>query len=333
MKRVIIIIIIVVAIAASANIYLSGQKTLKKSLDNGFQYLRSSYNDFSYDDDYLRYRYPGEELECPIANCDLTYRLLDAYFIVAMLNDAGVTEKQLGAQLGDSIEVLDAIKPIWQQGGIYNTQKSTGIEDYALDTYCIIGHHHADKKMADVVDHFRSGTDWLSEDYTLNDVWRNIADETWCTRLLILTEGDNQITQSLVKNLINETNTSLIGTGLSDQQTILYHMVHLLKEAQSLGLTVENLDSSLSLFTELLLTVTLEEELYNNPLIIANTLEALVTVNYPDQEKIHDLANRLILLQEKDGLWLPEASATQGQVFTTLRAVLALVKYQALLIK
>ena len=64
----------------------SVERNLDESIRDGLQYLDYSYNNFKYDDPYLEFIYPSEELNCEISGCDLTYRILDAYFNVYFLH-------------------------------------------------------------------------------------------------------------------------------------------------------------------------------------------------------------------------------------------------------
>jgi len=322
--RLIILLGLVVALFIGAY-FLSSP--LKRSLADGYRFIRNSYSNFQYTDDYLTFRYPTENLDCPIDNCNLTYRLLDAYFDVLMLEQAGATPRELGDQLDDAQAVTTVIKPFWQRDSINNTLKSNGNEDFALDAYCIFGWLTSDQAMAESVIQYLSGFSWLAENYYTQDRWRNIADETWCIRLMIATDTGKDKLADIISRKISQTNSFIIEASAIDQQAVLYHMVYVLKEALDKGIGIEDLNNTFSLYTQQLWIVTQEDELLSNSLIVANTLEALISVKYDDQEGLKQLADKLISLQQKDGSWRPTPEATQGQVFASLRALLALEKY------
>ncbi len=328
MKRRYLNILLILGIIAGAGAVYYFYTPLNKSLTRGYEYLRSSYKNYSYNDFYLNYRYSNETLKCPAAGCELSYRLLDAYFNVIMLNNAGASASQLGNQLSDARSVLSGIIEEWRSGGINNTLKSEGNEAFALDTYCILGFLHEDEKMSETVKRYLGNSGWLTENYYQDDIWRNIADETWCLRLLIKKTNDYSKLVPVIQRQILETNALLVDSELINQQAVLYHMAIMMSEAEASGLPVNEMAVILSAYQNRLIAVTLDQELWQQPLSLANTLDALLSIKANEDVIIHKLADKLISLQQKDGAWLPQPEAKQGQVFTTMRALLALTKYR-----
>lgn len=331
MKRVVIIIIALIILSGGLYWYLYQPDEELSTTDKGFQFIRDSYQGFRYEDSYLQYRYPTENLSCAgVPGCDLSYRLLDAYFDVVMLSRAGASETDLGQQLTDADQVFEAILPTWESGTIKDTLASEGSEDYALDTYCIMGYLFEDKVMADIVAGYRTGQGWFESDHFPQDTWRNIADETWCLRLLMITEKDINILPEAVQRKIIETNKYLTEEPLINQQAVLYHMVQLLNDAIEAGVDLDEAQSTLDSYSDQLVLLTMENELWSQPLALANTLEALASIGYSDKEILGKIVDRLTALQREDGSWWANPVSNNGNVFTTLRANLALLEYKKL---
>ena len=67
----------------------AGAGPVDDAADRGLAFLARSWQGDAYDDAYLAFVYPDEELECPLPDCRLTYRLLDAYINLAFLDQDG----------------------------------------------------------------------------------------------------------------------------------------------------------------------------------------------------------------------------------------------------
>ncbi len=129
--------------------------------------------------------YSDEQLDCPLADCRLTYRLLDAYINLAFLDRAGVPHGPARPQFERGRKVLDAIVPAWREAGPLQRHKDPVEGGVALDTYCIVGLLHQDRAMAKVAAGHLDGDDWLpGNHYDDSESFRKLADETWCVRLL-----------------------------------------------------------------------------------------------------------------------------------------------------
>src|SRR6185295_20057263 len=61
------------------------ESALRSSIGKGLACVAGMYDGNSFRDSYLQYEYPGEAIESPIPGYRLTYRVLDAYFIVLMI--------------------------------------------------------------------------------------------------------------------------------------------------------------------------------------------------------------------------------------------------------
>mgnify|MGYP001571994197 FL=1 len=77
MQKKILILAIFALIISSCSSNTNSQQAINK----GINYLVSAQDkEFGYKDKYLTYVYPGEDLECPLENCKITYRKIDAFF-------------------------------------------------------------------------------------------------------------------------------------------------------------------------------------------------------------------------------------------------------------
>lgn len=289
---------------------------------DGFSYLRDHYQDFQYDDSYLQYHYPNENLNCPVANCRLSYRLMDAFFNVKMLSQAGASADELGQQYQDAECVFELIRPEWQAGSIAQTLTGSSPNGFALDTYCIFGYLFQDQAMARVVRQASQGTEWLAEDLYSQDVWRNLADETWCLRLLLATDTDRDFTGQAITKKIEQTDAFLNTATPFDQYAVLYHMIPLLSESEEHG----DFKASLQNYTDRLSQHISRPEFEGQALVLANALEVFCSIDHLGREKIQTLTKRLLKLQDFDGGWWPYAGADDGKVFTTLRVLLVLTR-------
>jgi len=124
-----LVVVIFVFTACSSQISDDDKKMLQRIETANYlgqKYLEANYNSYSYNDQYLLFIYPGEELACPIETpCNVTYRLLDAYFDVVLLEQVADVS-QMPDQVKDAHAVLSALAKQWESEKIYNTIKSDG---------------------------------------------------------------------------------------------------------------------------------------------------------------------------------------------------------------
>tara|TARA_Y100000310_G_C20569368_1_gene757197 strand:- start:101 stop:1048 length:948 start_codon:yes stop_codon:yes gene_type:complete len=168
-------------------IALNSHGKYEENIEKGLIFLNNSYRDFKYNDSYLKYIYPDEKLNCKVENCELTYRVMDAYFNVYFIKKEFANYSIIQKQVDDVDIIFNNIIDEWRMGEIYNARKSTQ-EGFALDTYCIFAYVMEDEKMDNVILDYLDYTDyrWSVESDTIGkDYWRFIADETWCARAII----------------------------------------------------------------------------------------------------------------------------------------------------
>lgn len=287
-------------------LFISGCSDIS-NVEKGLNYLNKNYDDGEYNDDYLKYVYPGEELEF-----DMTYRKLDAYFNVIMIKNI-YGDKYLNNQIKDADEIFNKLIPIWEEGEIYNTinHKDQG---YALDTYCIVGFLYDDKVMADNVETYLINNNWMDDNYYTEDLWRNIADESWCVRLLI---KENKEVDELVNKLVDQTYDFIEENNDIDNVAVVVHTLYVINDYG--GYEEDKL-----FFQEYL--VEKFDEVKDNMLIAANILEALAETNY--ERDLTYIVDYIKSKQESDGSWSYTKGESYLRIFTTFRAVIALGKYE-----
>ncbi|MFH0853689.1 MAG: hypothetical protein V1853_04775 [bacterium] len=303
-------------------------KPISKSIGDGLAFLAQAHSPYHYKDAYLEYVYPSEELDCSLPGCNITYRILDAYFDVTMLkrqlNFTG--QEVIREQILESEAVYQDIVPIWQEANIYNTLKSAEADQggLAIDTYCILGYLQKDGAMAKrALDYLDESGEWLAEDAFPVDTWRNIADETWCMRLLAVTdtEPDNygQMIQAKIEQTrefvdSDEPDSSKLGT--------LYHMLMFLSESD-----IQTSQAAVNELQQEIFKLEQTGAFNQDAVALANIIEALTVSNYYDEAYIANLADRLISLQLSDGSW--RAGPQQlYPVFSSFRALIALATFR-----
>lgn len=318
MKKLLFLFVLIFLISCTTQI------DVDDSIQNGLSYLNTVYEDGRYNDEYLLYVYPGEDLECPIEDCHLTYRILDAYFnliyIKNEIKDYSVIRDQV--EYGD--EILQSLLPIWREGRIYNTIASIkeDKDGFALDTYCILGYLYNDKEMAVNTLNYLDNNNWMADDYFREDEWRNIADESWCVRLLLKTKTMPELTNDLLQIKLNETYEFIEEDyDKSTKIAAVVHTILMLSDA-------EGYNEDLKFFQDYVLDLSYDVDDWH---LQANVLEALARSKYEDKEKMRGIADLLISKQAEDGAWyMNEDKENFLQVFTTFRGVLALNQYQNL---
>lgn len=297
------------------------------AVERGLSFLAGAWRDEAYDDEYLRFVYPDERLDCPLRDCRLTYRLLDAYINLAFLDRSGVPRGPAAPQFARGREVLDAIVPAWREQGLYNVKRDPAADGIALDTYCIVGLLHRDRAMADVAAEHLDGDDWLPENhYDDGQSFRKLADETWCVRLLRFASrpGRRQFPR-LARVALRR------GWDLLEQErpvefrvNVALHMLYMLDDLDDRSLRDDR--NSLQ---ELLLVAAEDPEIEGDMLTQANVLDALASSEDVPVRSLAALADRLLRHQEADGGWHSRIGETGTglRVFTTMRALLALTRY------
>jgi hypothetical protein len=305
----------------------STKENVDLSIQKGLIYLDSAYtDDHSYKDGYLEYLYPGETLECPLGNCTLSYRKLDAYFnlifIERQIGDYSIIEEQVIY----AKEVMQSVEPLWERDRIYNVVANATPGGYALDTYCIVGLITNSSVMAKNVRNHLLNNHWLPEDfYTGDEAFRRIADESWCIRLLYQQGEDEVYVRKLVSTQLKQADTILDGSypPVAKVNTII-HILYLLNEVDS-----EKFQAEKTYYTELLVELATNKKIREDTLTTANILDVLIDSGYKDQSELNYLAALLVERQDPSGKWYPDLNENKdfAQVFTTFRCVIALDKY------
>ncbi|MFH1409684.1 MAG: hypothetical protein ABIH34_07270, partial [Nanoarchaeota archaeon] len=265
---------------------------------------------------YLSYVYPGEDLECPLPDCEITYRSLDRDFNLFFLGELG-----LGGVLRDDISSAErrifAIATSWEGKGIYNVLHQPEEDGIALDTYCIVGLLTENEVMAQTVLETYNDGHWLSDDYYQGESsFRRLADESWCVRLLLATSPG---TDEPVDMIVEET-LILHESPVSDLAKMIgtLHTLFVLHDAK---------DARLSLYQDYVYQhIPLIEE---DTLTLANVMDALLQTGFP-KEKLSSVQKDLVSRQHEEGFWYANPDEEKNaHVFTTFRAVSALARYDA----
>jgi hypothetical protein len=298
------------------------------AVDRGLAFLARSWQGDAYDDEYLRFVYPDEKLDCPLPDCRLTYRLLDAYINLAFLDRAAVPHGPAQAQFSRGREVLEAIVPEWRERGLYNVKRDPVAGGVALDTYCIVGLLSEDRAMAGVAAAHLDGDDWLPDNhYDDLQSFRKLADETWCVRLLQFASrpGRRQVPRLARAALDRGRELLAQDRPLEFRVNVALHLLYLLNDLDDRSLRGDR-----DPLEKLLLAAAEDPGIQNDLLSQANILEALASGKDVPEPALRPLAERLLSHQEDDGGWhsMVGETGTGLRVFTTMRALLALTGYE-----
>ena len=291
----------------------------------------------SFHDGYLQYEYPGEALASPLPGRRLTYRILDAYFIVLMIRQAGVQPG--GAQaLFDRAETATAsLVPLWRQQGIYNLRRHPVRGGVALDTYAILAVLQRDVAMGRVVAAGRDGDGWLAEDfYTGWDAFRRLADESWAARAMLVADpvaGREAILETcrrIAVSLRTERDPSA-------RANLVIHALEALAdlpapEAGTGGDAAALLDVTRQDFREEALRLLETDTIRRDTLTSGNLVGVLARRPAVPGEVLAPRVAEIVGRQDGTGCWNATADPadTDARLFATLRTVLALGRYAAI---
>jgi hypothetical protein len=172
--------------------------------------------------------------------------------------------------------------------------------------------------------------DWMPSDYYTNDLWRNIADESWCLRLFIVTNHDQDLTKALIQKMIGDTDQFIHAPNISesDKLAVVYHALYVLADYEETYHTGEFTKERLSYADYI--SYFSYKKLQGNTLMTSNLLDVMVHAQYDNPEALKELANTVLSVQEADGKWKmnPDAPPNDVQVFTTFRALISLNEYK-----
>lgn len=297
---------------------------VQTAFQRGAKYIGSLPSTSSYPDSYLSYLYPDEHLTCPIPDCAVTYRLLDAWFNIVSLSRRSASFAAAARVQNDYADaVLTALVPAWRTANIVQSIRTTAAKGVALDTSCILGIMTHDEGLAKHVASFLDeNNNWLQPMLYVQDAWRNIADETWCIRLLAAFPATQAPVATLLTKKAQEADAFLASTtDVSSRIAVLYHMIVLLRAE---GSTAADRAKLRSYVLQL-------EDVANDPAVLrdayvqANVLEALAQSGESSADLLTAMIRRLVAAQGSDGSWSRGNGPDGFPVFTTLRALNALL--------
>jgi hypothetical protein len=167
---------------------------VKRALEAGAACLSRDHDGSGFRDPYLTFVYPGEALPTPLGSPPLTYRRIDADFILALLarsSPPGGASRHPVQEMSEAARrTLERAAPLWQSRGLSNVRRQPSPRGIALDTYCMVGWLAQDRVMADNVARAIDGDGWLPQNlYAEEERFRADADECWCLKFLASPAG------------------------------------------------------------------------------------------------------------------------------------------------
>lgn len=329
MRQAPLVVLLVVVVLAGVSFGLATRRAASSvavAFTRAQSALNALYAPYVYHDEYLAYRYPNEHIECPIEGCRVTYRLLDAYFNVRMLADDSVHPLRLGRQTEDAEAVLPALLPWWREQPFLGTAKRNAQNGVGLDTTCLLGLATNDRPLAErALSALDESGSWLPPDYFSDDAWRNIADETWCIRLMNRFPETKAAALMLAADKQREGEQFLSRSADPvERVAVLYHLVPLALETGG-GATQSGLEWMVTELEQLASSSALAQ----NTVALANILETLSIVKKGNKKTAAHLANLLLAQQQPGGMWLQPGTPDGYPAFTTLRVLRALQEYSA----
>lgn len=297
------------------------------AIDAGLGFIAAAWTGDGFEDEYLRFRYPGEELDCPLPECVLTYRLLDAYFNLVMLLSIRPDLGPAGTLGERADQTLRSLLPAWRARGLYNVLRDPDPDGIALDTYAILAWLYRDVAMAGVVERHRTGWGWMADDfYAPAERFRKVADEAWAVRLHSAT-ADGPCQVKLIGAIVAGAREVIESPApLEARVNAALHAVYVLQDGRT------PFEAELEDLERFLRASVGEPELAGDVLSLANVLDALALDASRAADDLADLVAMLLGHQQPDGSWPPRAGATGSRlrVFATLRSTLGLVRWRQL---
>jgi len=313
---------------------------VESSAEKGLACVARLYDGNAFRDDYLRYEYPGEAIESPLAGYRLTYRMLDAYFIVEMIRQAGVQQGGAGLLFERADAVTAALVPRWRRQGIYNLRRNPASGGIALDTYAILAVLRRDQEMGRVVEAGLDGDGWLAANfYGGGEAFRRLADESWAARAVFV--ADPPIGLEVLRGICGRVLEALDHErDATARANLVIHALEGLKDLPRSAFEAARqhgppLEEMLRALRQEALRLLRAEEIRSDTLTFANLVGALVLWHDPrapatdSDEPFSPEIQELIRRQEADGCWSVSLGSadSSGRVFATLRVVLALGRY------
>ena len=304
---------------------------IHSSIDHGLACVARAYDANSFGDEYLRFVYPGEDLRSPLPGYQVTYRLLDAYFIVLMIRQAGV-EPGNAQSLFERAEALTAaLARQWRSRGIYNLREKPDPLGPALDSYAILAILRRDTGMARVVEAGLDGNGWLPANfYSGEESFRRLADESWATRAVLLVSPEQGA--RMVRVLHDETIQALQSEKdpLARANLVIHALLAL--EGAPPSIPVKELRTPLR---EQALVLLKDPAILSDTLTLANLVGVLIPDTTLPDEALSPHIQGLLRRQDRDGCWAVslDSGDSSGRIFATLRLILTLGDYDRMRLK
>lgn len=303
---------------------------LQSSIAKGLACVARAYDGNSFRDDYLQYEYAGEAVVSPLDGYRLTYRILDAYFIVLMLRQAGVAPGEAGGLFDRAEAVTTALVPAWRAKGIYNLRRKPARDGIALDTYAILAVLRQDAAMGRVVEAGLDGDGWLAADFYVGDeAFRRLADESWAARALLIANPTKglEVVRGICRQAVQGLGTE---TDPLARANLVIHALGALGDLPRPG--GAGLDDLLPPLRDEGLRLLQQEAIRHDTLTLGNLVGALISGRVVAAEAIAPAIQDLAGRQNADGCWLAslDPNDSSARVFATLRVALTLGQYATL---
>lgn len=308
---------------------------LVSAVERGVGWIGSSFDGERFDDPYLEYVYDKERIPA-VDGYRVTYRHLDAYFIVRMLANEGISPGPAAHLFRRAEAVTTALVPSWREIGIYNLAAGSQAGGIALDTYAILAVLERDQAMADVVARGLRHDRWLPPGYYADpEAYRQPADETWALRATLHTDLAPAVRARVLRRLAEATLELLSNEPDPGARVILvFHVLETMRDFSSVmpdasrAQAAEWSDLRRIFLDEATSLLTLAPDRLDI-LATANLLATMAAEDDVPAETLRPAVQRLVEEQREDGGWYVSANSDfrEGSVFATMRCVLALQQY------
>ncbi len=288
----------------------------------------------NFNDDFSKSIFSIEKLK-PLPsfnNFNLTYRKLDIYFALLILNETYYDRNSRIYQLiEESRIIISKIIPLWRnQSLIVSKNNYTGL--IWLDTYCILAYLTRDKQLVEnIINHLDFNKSlWIDERLYRNErvSWRLISDEIWC--IIAISRGSEN--RTLLKKLVDYHLKDALNYLKKDHWKlnklgVLIHLIMMLNTLKKEGFynkTLENLHKS---FINQAIELINQDELYKNVDLTANLIWVICESGFAEEYKkeINFLMEKLLEQRKEDG-GIYNREDAKG--FLTLQALKAIYAYE-----
>ncbi len=316
----------------------AAESRLRSPIDRGLACVARLYDGKAFHDGYLQYKYPGEALESPLPGHRLTYRILDAYFILLMIRQAGGPPGEARLLFDRAEADTAALVPLWRGRGIFNLRRNPVRGGIALDTYAILAVLRRDAAMGRVVAKGRDGNGWLPDDlYTGDEAFRRLADESWAARAVLVADPASGL-EAIRSTCLQTTAALRTETAPIPRANLVIHALEALADLPPPSRTGTDhapdavLDAARVSFRDEAVRLLGTAEIRHDTLTLGNLVGALARIPETSAALAPSVAE-MLRRQDEAGCWNAtlDPRDTNGRVFATLRSVLVLGRYEALL--